>query len=87
MARFAVGLVLIAVFVVGMYFATAREAAVTCEVCLQFGAERNCKSASGIDRERALYAAQSVACATMSGGVTEGMQCQRARPASVSCSE
>jgi hypothetical protein len=87
MLRMAIGVVLLAGFLAAMFFATVQEASVTCEVCVEFGGRSNCGTASGIDRSAAVNAAHSAACAILSGGVTQGLQCDRASPRSVSCTE
>jgi len=87
MLRTVIGVLLVASFVTAMYFATAEQASVECEVCVDFGGRSACGSASGIDRESALAGARGTACAQLSGGVTRGMQCDREPPRSVSCSE
>jgi hypothetical protein len=87
MLRVAIGVLLAAGFVAAMVLATLQEAAVSCEVCVDFGGRSACGSASGSDRESALLGARGAACAQLSGGVTQGMQCDREPPRSVSCSE
>lgn len=87
MARTAAALVLIGGFLVAMYYATLREAAISCEVCMDFGGQSLCRIATGVDRDRALYAARTNACAVLANGVTEGMQCGRAMATSAKCTE
>jgi hypothetical protein len=87
MLRVAIGVLLAAGFLVAMVLATVEESAVSCEVCVDFGGRSACGSASGIDRESALMGARGAACAQISGGVTQGMQCDREPPRSVSCAE
>ncbi len=53
------------------------------EVCLTFKGRSNCGTAAGATREEALSAAARVACATISGGVTETIACDRTEPDSV----
>jgi hypothetical protein len=87
MLRMAIGVLLLAGFLAAMFFATAQEATVTCEVCVEFGGRSTCGTASGIDRSTAVTGAHSTACAVLSGGVTQGLQCDRASPRSVRCTE
>lgn len=83
--RVAIGVSIGIAFVVAMIFATLRETAVSCEVCLDFEGRSACRRSSAADRDQALYMAQSTACAVLSGGVTQGLQCQRTPPRSASC--
>ena len=52
----------------------------TCEVCITFGGQRNCAIASGTTRKEALGSATSTACASISGGVTQSIQCGNTTP-------
>lgn len=55
----------------------------TCEVCMEFQGRINCATASGTTREEAVRTATDTACATISGGMTESIQCSRTTPASI----
>jgi hypothetical protein len=81
------GLVLAVVFVVAMVLATRREANVECEVCMDFAGRSECSTSSARDRDAALRGAVSGACALLSSGVTQGLECDRTPPRSVRCSE
>ena len=85
--RRAVGAALALGFVVALVWATGREAAVECEVCMVFGGREACRTGSAADRESAERGAVSTACAVLASGVTRGMECTRTRPRSVQCSE
>ncbi|HLK62291.1 MAG TPA: hypothetical protein VKU19_02540 [Bryobacteraceae bacterium] len=56
---------------------------VSCEVCMVFKGQRDCRRASARTRENALRTAVSQACAQLSGGVTETNQCENTAPESV----
>lgn len=76
-----------AVFVIGI-FATLVYMSIgyhqyQVEVCITFKGRNNCGTAAGANREEALAAASRVACATISGGVTETIACDRTEPDSV----
>ena len=73
------------VFVAALVFATLREGRVTCDLCVRFGGEEVCRTASAADRAQALTMAQNTACAVLAGGVTRGMQCMRVVPHGVRC--
>jgi hypothetical protein len=83
--RTAVGIALGLCFVAALVFATLRETAVTCQVCVDFGGRSECRESSAGGREQALQMAQSTACAVLAGGVTQGMACQRTEPRSAQC--
>jgi len=87
MLRIAIGVALAAVFLTAMYFATMKEAGATCEVCVDFGGHSSCGSASAIDESTAVNRAHSIACAPISGGVTQGLECDRTPPRSVRCDD
>jgi hypothetical protein len=83
--RTAVGIALALCFFAALVLATLRETAVACEVCVEFGGRTECRRSSAASREEALQMAQSTACAVLSGGVTQGMACQREAPRSARC--
>jgi hypothetical protein len=85
--RVAVGILLAVAFFGALAWATLRETAVSCEVCVSFAGRSTCRISSGRAEEEARQMAQSTACAELSSGVTQGMACQRATPTSVACSE
>ena len=55
------------------------------QVCVEFGGRSACRRAVAAERKEALQMAQSTACAELSGGVTQGMQCQRTPPSKAEC--
>jgi hypothetical protein len=83
--RTALGVVLALVFVAALVFATLRETAVACEVCVDFGGRSACRRSSAAEPSEAIRMAQSTACAELSSGVTEGMACQRTPPRTAQC--
>jgi hypothetical protein len=85
--RTAIGIAIAGVFFGALVWATLQQTAVTCEVCVAFSGRSACRTSSGADRDQARQMAQSTACAALSGGVTEGMRCQRTLPNSVSCDD
>jgi hypothetical protein len=85
--RTLVGVGLAALFVGALCFATAREAGVRCEVCVDFEGERACRTASGADRDKAVQEGLSTACAVLARGVTQAFACQRISPASIRCDD
>ena len=59
----------------------------TCEVCMEFQGRSNCATASGTSEEEAVRTATDTACATISAGMTESIQCSRTPPVSVTWQE
>lgn len=59
----------------------------TCEVCMEFKGRTNCATASGTTQEEAVRTATDTACATISAGMTESIQCSRTPPLSVTWQE
>ena len=55
----------------------------TVEVCMEYKGRTNCATASGTTKEEAIRTATDTACATISAGMTESIQCSRTPPASV----
>ena len=53
------------------------------EVCMEFNGKTNCRTALGSTEEVALRAGVDLACATISGGMTDSMACTSKQPQSV----
>jgi hypothetical protein len=85
--RTIVGILIGALFVGAMIYAVMAESQVECEVCVAYHGETVCRTSTAVDRDQALYGAVSAACAILSGGVTDGIECSRTPPRSQSCNE
>jgi hypothetical protein len=59
----------------------------SCEVCITFNGRTNCATASAPSQEEATRTASDVACAPISSGMTESIQCSNTPPDSVKCSK
>jgi hypothetical protein len=57
----------------------------SCEVCITYQGQTNCSTASGTSEEEARRTAIDVACAPISNGMTESIQCSNTPPDSVRC--
>lgn len=57
----------------------------SCEVCMTYQGQDNCSTASGTSEEEAMRTATDVACAPISSGMTESIQCSNTPPKSVNC--
>jgi hypothetical protein len=82
-----IGGLLAVFFIAALLYTTLVETAVECEVCVDFGGGSSCQTASAPDRPQAIQQATATACATLSSGVTAGMQCNRTPPSITRCSE
>ena len=85
--RIAVGILLAVGFLVAISLATLREASVSCEVCLRFGNQTECREGRGATEEDAIRGAKSAACAVLASGVTQAFACDRAPLVSAQCEE
>ena len=56
-----------------------------CEVCVDYRGREACREASAATREEARQHAQATACALVTGGVTEDLECQRTPPTRLRC--
>jgi hypothetical protein len=59
----------------------------SCEVCIAYQGRNNCSTAAGTTREEAVRTATDVACAPITSGMTESIQCSNTPPKSVNCNE
>lgn len=85
--RTALGIAIGIGFVVALVLVTLGQARVRCEVCMEHGGGRVCEAAAAPDRDQALAQARNTACAQLSNGVTDGIACNNAAPATVECSK
>jgi hypothetical protein len=61
--------------------------AYSCEACVEFNGQTQCRSAAGATREEALKTATSVACATLAHGMEQSIRCEQTPPKSINCKE
>ena len=87
MARPLMGLAFGAALLAALFFATRSQNAVECEICMDFGGRSACRTSSAVDRNTAVRAAVSTACAVLSSGVTQGLECDRTPVRTVRCSD
>jgi len=78
---------ILAAATVGLVVVSAlRSFAYTCEVCMTFRGQHECRSASGSTEQEATRTAIDNACAVVGArGMTLSIECQNTPPASVSC--
>ena len=74
------GIIVAVVIVAVLVLASLQLRQHTCEVCITFGGQTNCAIASGTTRKEAQGSATSTACASISGGMTQSIQCGNTAP-------
>ena len=57
----------------------------SCEVCVTYRGQKNCATSSAPTEEEAIRTATDVACAPISSGMTESIQCSNTPPDSIDC--
>ena len=77
------GLVVLGVLI----YSTMGLRQVSCEVCMTFQGETNCATAAAPTKQEATRTATDTACAPISAGMTESIQCSNTPPKTVKCTE
>jgi len=70
-----------------MMYLTMSVKGVSCEVCIEFHGNTECRKATGKERQDAEAAAASTACGLLAGGVGDGIACTNTTPKSVTCQD
>ena len=78
-----VGLIVVVTIVVALTYSTMQLRQHTCRVCITYNGHTNCATASGSTKEEAVRTGISTACALISNGVTQTIQCGNTAPTSV----
>jgi hypothetical protein len=80
-------LVLLAIGAFGglLYATTLSQSTVECEACMSFNGADVCRSVRAASREAAAQRAAQNACAILTRGVTDVIQCQASAPRSLRC--
>jgi len=58
---------------------------VTCEVCITYKGQTECRTGQGRTREDAQRTATDSACALLASGMTERIECGNTQPSRLSC--
>jgi len=74
----------VAAAVAGLAWLTLRGQT-ACEVCVVYQGREACREASAATVEDARHHAQATACAMVTGGVTQDLECQRTEPTRLRC--
>ena len=86
MGRTAIGAAIGVVFVATVIWAALDHGSVQCEICVDYKGRSACSIAAAADLLQAETQAQSGACAQVTGGVTETLECGAIRPTVRRCS-
>lgn len=57
----------------------------TCDVCVTYKGQKQCRTGQGRTRQEAIDKAQTAACAVMTSGMDQVIACGNVEPTSVSC--
>ena len=68
-----------------LYFSTLGQAGFECEACVEFGGRERCGSARAASEVEATRSAIATACAPLTRGVTETLDCGRKAPQALRC--
>ncbi len=86
MTRWIIGVLIAAAAVAVLAYTSLQQNRFECTACVVFkGRPRSCATAAAAERMEAQRSAISVACATVSGGVTEVIACGDIEPVSLVC--
>jgi cytochrome c oxidase assembly protein Cox11 len=77
------GLVVAVAIVVALTYSSMQLRQHTCRVCTTYNGQTNCATASGATKEEAMRTATTTACAPISNGMTQTIQCGNTAPISV----
>jgi hypothetical protein len=80
-------IVAVAVVLAWIIYSSMDTQAYSCEVCVEFDGQTQCRSAAGATREEAVKTATSVACATLAHGMEQSIRCEQTPPKSINCKE
>jgi hypothetical protein len=78
-----IGVVFVLAVIAFLAYSSLHIAKYRVEVCVNYQGRTECRTASADSQDHALRSAQSNACALLTSGVTEVMQCEHADPTSV----
>ena len=85
MARTAIGIAIGIAFIGAVIWSAFSEGAVECEICVDYKGRSACSIATAADLEQAEVQAKSGACAQVTAGVTEVLECSGIVPSSRRC--
>ncbi len=83
--RLAAALISVAVLVGFLVYGSRRVTEVECSLCVTFQGQTECRRGSGATAEDAQSAAQRAACAVMTSGMAESVNCSNVPPTNLQC--
>ena len=75
----------IAALLGGLIYGSLSVVQAECSLCVEFNGQRQCRTGSGATQEDAQSAAQRAACAVMTSGMAETIECDNVIPTRVQC--
>jgi hypothetical protein len=78
-----IGILFVVAVLAVLVYSTLNLAQQRVEVCMQFNGREACRTAAGSNKDFALRAATSNACAQIASGVTDSTACERSEPVKV----
>lgn len=69
-----------------LIYATLNQASVTCEACVVYRGRDSCATAKAAAEPEARRSAIATACAVLTSGVTQTLDCERVTPRKLVCS-
>lgn len=88
MVKISVGAAVLAIATVGLLvYSMLQQASVTCEVCVEFKGNSQCRTALGATREEAQQTATSNACGFVAAGMADSISCGNKPPVRVTCDD
>ena len=58
-----------------------------CNVCVEYKGVRECQEVEGMDKENTIMTGMSTACAAVTNGRTESIDCSMTQPVEIQCKE
>ncbi len=87
-ARIAIGAAVLIVATAGLLvYSMLQQAKVSCEVCVTFRGNTQCRTALGPTRSEAIRTATTTACASLASGMTDSVACTNTPPLVVTCDD
>ena len=83
--KIAIPLILGAGFLAYLVYSSLGLASVTCEVCIRFNGQVDCRIASGTSADEATDTGRNNACALLTNGRDELIACTQTQPQSTMC--
>ncbi len=78
-------IVLVVAFIVFLAWTTISAQRVECEICVEFGGQRNCASATAVTEDEAARSAQTTACGPLVRGMDDSIACSNRPPVARQC--